>query len=115
MPEDLHYSDNENFAYAAEGEPQISEEEFRAKLLVDFAWFEEWPELHAAAMALLLPEFRSFFARNVDVNRPIKCAPMIINTTTEAPVGKRCGQTNSPQTDTTSWIRRFSDYLRYWH
>ena len=41
VPEDLHYSDNKNFTYAAEDEPQISEEEFRAKLLLDFAWFEE--------------------------------------------------------------------------
>ena len=87
VPENLYYSDNDNFEYAANGEPQISEEEFRAKLLVDFAWFEKWPEEHAGAMALLL-EFRGVFARNVDVTRPIKCAPMVIHTTTEAPVGK---------------------------
>ena len=88
VPEGLHYSNSENFIYAAEGAPQFSEEEFKAKLLVDFAWFKGHELEHEAAMSVVL-EFRSVFARNVDVSRPIKCPPMVINTTTEAPVGKR--------------------------
>ena len=88
VPEELYYSDSENFTYAGEEEPQFTEEEFRAKLVVDFAWFKGHEAEYAAATALLL-EFRSVFARNIDVSRPIRCPPMVINTTTEAPVGNR--------------------------
>ena len=34
-------------------------------------------------------EFRYVFARNVDVSRPVKYPPMVINTTDEAPVAMR--------------------------
>ena len=88
VPEGLHYSDSENFTYATGDEPDYTEEEFRAKLIVDFAWFKDHGVEYAAATALLL-EFRGVFARNVDVSRPIKCPPMVINTTTEAPQGVR--------------------------
>ena len=86
VPEDLHYSDSENFTYMDEKEPQFTEEEFCAKLALDFAWFK-FHELEYAEATALLREFRSVFARNVDVSRPIKVPPMVINTTTESPVG----------------------------
>jgi len=64
----------------------ISEEEFLAEISKYCAWFEDFQQEHAAAIELLL-EFRCVFARNVDVSRPVKCPPMIINTTDEAPAG----------------------------
>ena len=54
VPEACHYSDNENFHYASEATPQISEEELLKKLKKDFAWFEEHKEAHAAAIALIM-------------------------------------------------------------
>ena len=50
VPEDCHYSDHENFYYANETTPQISETELLKKLMEDFAWFAENKPAHAAAI-----------------------------------------------------------------
>ena len=86
VPEDLYYADNESFQYPDENAPQISEGEFLAKISKDFAWFAEFRPEYAAAIELLM-EFRCVFTKNVDVSRPVKCPPMVINTIDEAPVG----------------------------
>ena len=54
VPEGLHYSDSENFRYATGDEPDYTEEEFRAKLIVDFAWFKDYGVEYEEATALLL-------------------------------------------------------------
>ena len=64
----------------------ISEEEFLAKITKDLDWFKEFRPEHAAALELLM-EFRGVFAKNVDVSRPVKCAPMVIDTIDEVPAG----------------------------